>query len=108
MQLITKAIEKKLPSMTTVENQDMEELIAIVQFFHPLLPLKWNVFGGNKINQDDYMFYGMAFNPDCPNGELGYFTLSQLQEIEVPFGPVNFKVERDKMFKPTPATKLSL
>ena len=52
MKLITKAIEKKLPSLASAENQDMEELIAILQFFHPLLPWKWNVFGGNKINQD--------------------------------------------------------
>ncbi len=107
MKLITKAIEKTLPSIATVENQSMEELVAVVQFFHVFLPWKWTVFGGNKIN-DDYRFYGMVFNQDCPNGELGYFTLKQLQGIEVPFGAATFKVERDKLFKPTPATKLSL
>lgn len=107
MKLLTKQIEKKLPSLATVENQSMEELVVIVKFFHPLLPWTWFVFGGSPVN-DDYMFYGKVFNPNCRDGELCYFTLSQLQSIETPFGPTTFRVERGKLFKPTPATQLSL
>ena len=108
MKLLTKQIEKKLPSLATAENQRMEELVAIVKFFHPIKPWKWFVFGGDQLKGGDYMFYGMVFNPNCHDGELGYFTLSQLQSLEIPFGPIVFNTERDKLFKPTPATQLSL
>jgi len=108
MKLLTKEIEKKLPSLATVENQSMENLVAIVKFFHPLYPYKWFVLGGDQMNAGDYQFYGMAFNPDCPEGELGYFTLSQLQSVETPFGSTIFRIERDKLFKPTPAMQVTL
>lgn len=108
MKLLTKKIEKKLPSLATAENQSMEELVAVVKFFHPFSSCQWFVFGGNRLANNDFYFYGMAFTPNCPDGELGYFTLSQLESIEIPLGPVIFHVERDKLFEPTPAMQLPL
>ena len=107
MKLLTNAINKNLPSLATVENQDMEKLVAIVKFFNPLG--NWNcfVFGGSQV-EGDYMFYGKIFSVYCPDGELGHFTLSQLEEIEIPFGPTTIRIERDKHFQPTPATQLTL
>jgi hypothetical protein len=107
MKLLTKKIETSLPSIASAEPKSLDELQAVVKFFHPLAKWKWFVFAGDKTG-DDFLMYGKVFNSDYPGGKLGYFSLSQLLEINIPFGPTVFKVERDKLFQPCAATKISL
>jgi len=106
MKLLTKKIETSLPTISAVSDKSLDEIKVMVKFFHPLTNWYWFAFAGQHI-QDDFEFYGKVFSPLCPNGEIGYFTLSQLDSISIPFGPITFQVERDKLFEPIPADQLS-
>ena len=95
MKLLSKEIISNLPSIATVEDQPIEEQVALLKFSLP--GWKWFVFGGNQLGHD-YLFYGKVFSPYCPEGELGDFTLSQLESV--------VEVKHDKKFNPLFATQL--
>ena len=83
MKLITKAIEKKLLANPLKE--------ILVKFFNPCGMGTWYVFEAEK-NGDDWEFFGLV---DLYEKELGYFTLSELQNLKLPFG---MSIERDLYF----------
>ena len=86
MKLLTKDIIKKLEKRGRIEEyKDSDQIIT--KFFNPTGIGTWYVMEGEK----------------QPNNELnytewGYFTLSELEEVELPFG---LGIERDKSFKGT-------
>lgn len=91
MKLITKAIEKKLentPFYSTDGNTIKE---VLVKFFNPAGIGTWYVFEAEK-HGDDWEFFGLV---DLYEKELGYFTLSELESIRLPFG---LSIERDLYF----------
>lgn len=91
MKLITKTIENKLlkhPLGSTVGNNVKD---VIVKFFNPCGPGTWYVFEGEKIG-NDWVFFGLV---DLSEKELGYFNLSQLELLSLPWG---LSIERDKYF----------
>lgn len=106
MNLLTIEIETILPTISSVEQQPFKDLVAVVKFFHPVLKVQWFVFGGDHVD-DDYMFYGIIFHKDRPKGKICYFTLSEFEDWLLPFAGSIFGVKHDKLFKPTPASKLS-
>lgn len=92
MKLITKAIENKLlkhPLYSTDGNPIKD---VLVKFFNPCGIGTWYVFEAQK-NGDDWEFFGLV---DLYDKELGYFTLSELQSVKLPFG---LSIERDMYFE---------
>jgi hypothetical protein len=95
MQLLTKAIRRRLPPLYANEEKGLDAL-AIVKFFTP--DASWTWYASEFDGED--LFFGLAvgFEP-----ELGYFRLSELQTVR---GKLNLPVERDRFFTPTPLRKL--
>ena len=94
MQLLTKELRKKLPALGTTEKQ--ANPTAICKFFTPDGSWTWFAF---EFDGKDTFFgtvSGMEF-------ELGYFSLSELEETT---GPLGLHVERDLYFKPTPLSEI--
>lgn len=89
MRLLTKEIEKKLPKLYSQENVDNPKII--VKFFHPMSGYTWYVIEGEKQEDGDWRFFGLV---DGQEKELGYFHLSQLEEVKVR----GLGIERDMYF----------
>lgn len=85
MKLLTKEIEKalkKTPLYSTDGQGDNAKVI--VKFFNPCGVGTWLVTEGAQEEDGDWFFFGkVELGYDW---EWGYFTLSQLQEIKLPFG----------------------
>ena len=96
--LITKAIEKaltKTPLYSTDGKADDERDI-LVKFFNPCGRSTWYVLEAEKQESGDWTFFGYVEGeqgPDCD--EFGYFTLSDLTQVKLPFG---LRIERDRHF----------
>lgn len=91
MKLITKEIEKKLQKYP-LYSQEGKDAKVLVKFFNPCGRGTWYVTEAEKKENGDWLFFGLV---DLHEREYGYFTLSQLQEIRLPFG---LKIERDMYF----------
>jgi hypothetical protein len=100
MKLLTKEIRKALPKLGSQDGQGYEA-IAHVKFFTPSSSWTWFVSEGEPILDEqgrevDFQFFGLIYGHEK---ELGYFNLSQLQEVKGPFG---LGIERDLYFHPKP------
>lgn len=91
MKLITKAIEKKLLANPLYSTDGNMVKNILVKFFNPCGVGTWYVFEAEK-NGNDWEFFGLV---DLYEKELGYFTLSELQSLHLPFG---LSIERDLYF----------
>jgi len=89
MKLLTKEIEKKLPKLGSTSWEDDADIDPkiIVKFFHPRSSWTWYVIEGEK-QGNDWLFFGFVNGLE---GELGYFSLSQLESIGM--------IERDRYFE---------
>lgn len=94
MQLMPQYVVKKLPALYSVENQ--EDPMVKCKFFLPMT--KWTWYAMEFDGKDTFFGYVIG-----DYNELGYFSLSELQSIEGPYG---LKVERDMYFDPTPLSKV--
>jgi len=90
MKLMTKEIEKKLPKLYSQE--DVKDPVCGLKFFTPDSSFTWFVTEGKKEENGDWLFFGKVISHLCPEGELGYTLLSQLEGIK---GPMGLPVERD-------------
>ena len=95
MNLLTDEIRQKLPQLYSQE--DVEDPIAHVKFFHSLSTWTWYAF---EFDGED-TFFGLVQGFE---EELGYFSLSELQSVKVR----GLGVERDLEFNPTPLSQLRL
>ncbi len=93
MKLMTKELEKTIAKYPLYSQDGKEDKIAIAKFFFPVGGWTWYVLEGEKYNDTDYEFFGYVVG-DFP--EFGYFTLSELESINMG----GLKVERDIYFKP--------
>ena len=89
MKLMTKEIEAKLPKLYSQEK--VKDPKIIVKFFHPMSSWTWYTIEGEEIEDGDWRFFGLV---DGHEKELGYFHLSQLEEVKV----MGLGIERDKFF----------
>ncbi len=94
MQLLTKALRKKLPPFGSTASS--EDPILQAKFFTPdsnwtWYPIEWD---GTDI------FYGLV---QGFTEEFGTFSLS---ELEAATGPLGLHVERDLYFRPIPVSQL--
>ncbi len=94
MQLLTQELRDKLPALGATEKVD--DPTAVVKFFTP--DSSWTWFATEFDGEDT--FFGAVSGAVF---ELGYFSLSELQELRGPFG---LAVERDLYFKPTPLSQI--
>ena len=87
MKLITKELKKQIPGLYSTENIDVSEKIAYIKYFHPLS--SWNWYAVEFDGED--LFFGFV-DGDYP--EWGYFSLSELQSINIR----GLGIERDLYF----------
>lgn len=94
MQLLTKALRKKLPPLGTTAEAD--DPLIICKLFFPDFHWSWFVleFDGKDT------FFGFV-DGDFP--ELGYFSLSELQSAR---GKLGLPIERDRFFVPCRLSEL--
>src|SRR5581483_11520125 len=90
----------KLPELYTGEKSGLgENALALVKFFLPGGGWTWYASEGSPVDEDgyydtdkpkvDYIFFGLVVGLEI---ELGYFSLSELEEVRGSFG---LPVERD-------------
>lgn|SRR3990167_8512043 len=91
MKLLTKELLEKLPEIGSQEGM-LENTVLYAKFFTPWTNWTWYVA---EYSLGDRIFYGYV---DGHEGEWGYFSLDELEEIK---GPGGLKIERDRFFKET-------
>jgi len=94
MKLLTKKIRDSLPKLGTTQNE--KDPLARVKFFFPAGCATW--FATEYDGKDTFFGWAMLY-PGC--GELGYFSLSEMESVSV----MGLHVERDLYFKPTPLSQ---
>jgi hypothetical protein len=100
MKLLTKAIEASLPALGSLDGQG-KDAVAQAKFFTPTSSFSWFATEGSH-EGDDFIFFGLVVSHLCPEGELGYFSLKELEAVRGAFG---LGVERDLYFEPKPLNK---
>lgn len=89
MELLPTELREQLPKLHQQEGS--EDLFVYIKYFFPAGNWTWFVTEG-EADGDDFLFYGFCIGLDK---EWGYFTLQQLEEINVH----GLTVERDLYFK---------
>lgn len=93
MKLLTKELEeifKKYPIGSQEELGANAKVIA--KFFNPVGAGTWLITEADKLENGDYEMYGYCNLGDDEMAEFGYVSLSELQDIKLPFG---MTIERD-------------
>lgn len=90
MQLLTKEIEKTLPALYSQDN--VADPICSLKFFTPDSSFTWFILEGGEQEDGNWLFFSKVVSHLCPEGELGYVLLSQLEEVR---GSLGLPVERD-------------
>ncbi len=98
MKLLTKEIRKKLPELYAQDGKG-GKAVAYVKFFTPSSSWTWYVTEGEPVLDEsgrevDFRFFGLV---DGHDKELGYFVLSELEEV---CGPMGLPIERDLYWQP--------
>jgi hypothetical protein len=88
MKLLTSELRKKLPALGATESQ--ENPSSVCKFFTPDSSWTWFAF---EFDGED-TFFGAISGHEF---ELGYFSLSELEQTT---GPLGLHIERDLYFKP--------
>jgi hypothetical protein len=99
--LLPKTEAAKLPALYATDGD--ENAIYPVKFFGILTASGWTWYAKEFDGEDT--FFGLVTSPMCPNGELGYFSLSELAGLTAMGGKLPL-VERDAWW--TPATLAEL
>jgi hypothetical protein len=89
MQLLTKELRRKLPPLYSGEEKGLQAL-ALVKFFTP--NGRWTWYASEFDGKNAFFGLVVGFEP-----ELGYFSLSELQQIRSVLG---LPVERDLNYTP--------
>ncbi len=92
MQLLTEELRAEMPALYSQEKIETKEKMVYAKFFFPAGNWTWFAVEG-KEHDDDYIFFGYVIGFE---EEWGYFTLNELQNIDIE----GLTVERDLYFKP--------
>lgn len=90
MELLPSELREQLPKLYAQEEND--EKIVYLKYFFPAADWTWFVTEG-EAQGDDFLFFGYVIGFA---EEWGYFTLNQLEEINIH----GLTVERDFYFQP--------
>jgi hypothetical protein len=96
MTLLTNKIKEDLPSLYANEDKSEDDTAVVVKFFTP--DSYWTWYATEFDGTDT--FFGLV---DGQEQELGYFSLSELEDAR---GPLGLPVERDLHFNPTPLSEV--
>ena len=95
MKLLTKKILKDTSNLMADDGKDNHKRNVTAKFFDPTGSFTWYL---TEIGEDNDLCFGLVTSQYEPNGELGYFTISELESIQGPFG---LGIERDVNFQTT-------
>ena len=98
MKLLSKVIEKSLPSLGSQDGLGMDA-VAQVKFFTP--DSTWTWFA-TEYDPEERRFFGLVHGLE---EELGYFSLDELEGAR---GPMGLPIERDLWFQPKPLKAVAL
>ena len=98
MKLLPKEIRETLPPLYSQDGKGGKAVVH-VKFFTPSSSWSWFATEGEAVKDDsgseiDFKFFGLV---EGHEKELGYFVLSELEEVR---GPMGLPIERDLHFKP--------
>ena len=93
MKLLTTEIRKQLPALYSQDTNP--DPLVVVKYFTPDSSWTWLILEGSEQEDGDWMFFCKASSHLCPEGELGYVMLSELEQIR---GALGLSVERDLYF----------
>ena len=96
MKLLTQEIRRQLPLPYATEGLSHDEITVRCKFFTPDASWTWYVI---EFDGEDEMF-GLVVGFEV---EMGYFSLSELQDAR---GPLGLPIERDIRFRPCPLNKV--
>lgn len=93
MKLLTKELQARFKQVGSQE--EIKDPIIIAKYFNPCGSATWYAL---EYNEQEKMFFGLCDlfgngNSDC--AELGYFSLEELERLQLPFG---LGIERDLYF----------
>ena len=97
MQLMTKAIEKKIPALYSGENIPLAEKVCYVKFFHPFCQMTWFA---TEFDPETGIFFGWVENGQM--SEWGNFSLQEMKDLKVK----GLGMERDMYFSPKPMKEI--
>lgn len=97
MDLLPDELRRSVPSLYSCEGQ--KDPTVVIKYFSPFSSWTWYVIEGSP-EEDDFVFFGFVVGFE---GEWGYFTLSQLEEVK---GPHGLGIERDLHFTPKPISQI--
>ncbi|MBN2286883.1 MAG: DUF2958 domain-containing protein [Tissierellales bacterium] len=100
MQLLTAENKKILPALYSQD--EVEDPLVILKYFTPDSSWTWLIIEGSEQEDGDWMFFCKASSHLCPEGELGYVMLSELEQVR---GSLDLSVERDLYWKAKPLSK---
>jgi len=100
MKLLTEEIRKQLPKLYSQD--EVEDPIVVCKYFTPDSSWTWLIIEGSEQENGDWMFFCKASSCLCPEGELGYVMLSELEQVR---GALGLGVERDMYFKSKPLSQ---
>ena len=92
MKLLTNDIKRSLPGLYSTESTEAENKTILAKFFNPIGAGTWYVVEGDEQEDGDWVFFGLV---DLLEKEWGYFTLSELESVDVGLG---LGIERDIHF----------
>jgi len=98
MKLLPKELREKLPALYAQDGKG-GKAVVYGKLFTPDSSWSWYITEGEPLldesqNEVDYKFFGLVFGHER---ELGYFLLSELEEVR---GPLGLPIERDLYFQP--------
>jgi len=94
VKLLTKEILEKTSNLLEDDGKDDHKRKVTAKFFDPTGSFTWYLLEIDK--EDRNTCFGLVTSQYEPNGELGYFTITELESIQGPFG---LGVERDINFQ---------
>ena len=90
MKLMTKELEKKFEKYPLYSQEGKcDDAEVVVAYFNPCGAGTWLITEGEKQDDGDWLFFGYCHIFEW---EWGYVSLSELEEIVLPFG---LTIERD-------------
>ena len=93
MKLITKAIQRAAPALYATSEKDSADVRIVAKFFNPCGRSTWYMTEYDPETGRAFGFVRGEFGRTCD--ELGYFDISVLESLRLPFG---LGIERDLHF----------
>jgi hypothetical protein len=97
MKLLTEALEKRFQQVGCQE--DIPDPVVIAKFFNPCGAGTWYA---TEYDPETKLFFGYVSISGDHCDEWGYFSLEEMQSIQLPFG---LSIERDLYFKEKPISE---